>query len=87
VNPLTLPFKLPLLPLQAVIRLAKLIEEQAEQELHDPARVRRELEDAQRRAEAGEITDEELAQTENAALSSLIPTADPTATSPDDDRS
>jgi hypothetical protein len=87
VNPLTLPFKLPLLPLQAVIRLAELIEEQAEQELHDPARVRRELEDAQRRAAAGEITDEELAQIENAALSSLIPTADPAATSPDDDRS
>lgn len=86
-NPLTLPFKLPLLPLQAVIRLAELIGEQAERELHDPARVRRELEDAQRRAAAGEISDEELAQIENAALGSLIPTANQPATSPDDDRS
>jgi Gas vesicle protein G len=74
-NPLTLPFGLPLRPLQAVIALAETIREQAERELHDPARVRRELEEAQRRAEAGEISGEELSAIENAAMSRLITTA------------
>lgn len=86
-NPLTLLFKLPLLPLRQVIRLAEIIGEQAERELHDPARVRRELEEAQWRAAAGEISDEELAQTQNAAIGSLIPTANTAAAGPDDDRS
>jgi DNA-binding FadR family transcriptional regulator len=90
VNPLTWPFKLPLRPVQAVIGLAETIEEQAQRELRDPARVRRELEEAQRRAAAGEITDEELAEIQNAAMRNLIPTADPSrppAASRDDDRS
>jgi uncharacterized membrane protein len=69
---LTLPFRLPLLPLQAVIRLGELIGEEAERQLHDPARVRRELEEAQRRWAAGEISDEELAQIENEAASRLL---------------
>ena len=69
---LTLPFRLPLLPLQAVIRLAEVIGDQAERELHDPARVRRELEEAQRRHTAGEISDEELSWIENEATSRLL---------------
>jgi uncharacterized membrane protein len=69
---LTLPFRLPLVPLQGVIRLAEVIGEEAERQLHDPARVRRELEEAQRRRAAGEISDEELAQIENEAASSLL---------------
>jgi uncharacterized membrane protein len=69
---LTLPFRLPLLPLQAVIRLGELIGEEADRQLHDPARVRRELEEAQRRWAAGEISDEELAQIENEAASKLL---------------
>jgi hypothetical protein len=88
-NPLTWPLKLPLRPVQAVIVLAETIGEQAEQELRDPARVRRELEDAQRRAAAGEISDEEFAEIEDAAMRNLIPTADPgspPAASPYDDR-
>ena len=88
-NPLTLPFGLPLRPLQGVIALAEAIGEQAERELHDPARVRRELEEAQRRAAAGEISGEELSTIENAAISMLIPTAKPGpwAAGADDDRS
>jgi uncharacterized membrane protein len=69
---LTLPFRLPFLPLQAVIRLGEIIGEQAERELYDPARVRRELEDAQRRHAAGEISDEELSRIENEATTSLL---------------
>ena len=89
-NALTWPFKLPLRPVQAVIGLAETIGEQAEQELRDPARIRRELEEAQRRAAAGEISAEELAEIENAAMRNLIPTADPSrppAASLDDERS
>jgi uncharacterized membrane protein len=69
---LTLPFRLPVMPLRAVIRLAELIDEQAERELRDPARVRRDLEEAQRRRAAGEITDEELSRIEHEATSSLL---------------
>ena len=39
---LTMPFRLPLRPLQGVIKLAEVIKEQAEREMYDPARIRRE---------------------------------------------
>lgn len=71
-NPLTLVFRLPLMPLQSVIRLAGVIGEHAEQELHDPARVRRELEEAETRRASGEISDEELSRVQGEATSSLI---------------
>ena len=71
-NPLTLLFRLPLMPVQGVIRLAQLIDEHAEQELRDPARVRRELEEAERKRAADEISDEELSRVEDQATSSLI---------------
>ena len=75
---LTLLFRLPFLPVQSVIRLGELIEEQAEGELHDPARIRRELEEAQRQRDAGEITDEELAQIEDELTSIMVaPSASP----------
>jgi hypothetical protein len=56
---LTLPLRLPFLPVTGVIRLAELIGEEAERQLNDPARIRRELEEAQRRWAAGEISDED----------------------------
>jgi hypothetical protein len=61
-NLLTLPFKLPLLPLQGVLRLAQLIEEEAERQLADPARIRRELEAIEQARQSGEITDEQAAE-------------------------
>ena len=69
---LTLPLRLPLLPVTGVVRLAELIGDEAEREFHDPARIRRELEDAQRRRDAGEISDEELARFEEQATSALV---------------
>jgi hypothetical protein len=74
---LTLPLRLPLMPLQGVIRLAELIGEEAEQQLNDPARVRRELEEAQRLWAAGDISDEELARIEEEVTSQLISPAVP----------
>ena len=69
---LTLPLRLPFLPVTGVVRIAELIANEAERQLHDPARIRRELEDAQRRRDAGEISDEELARFEEQTTSMLV---------------
>jgi gas vesicle protein GvpG len=74
---LTLPFRLPFLPVQGVIKLAELIEEEADRQYRDPARIRRELEEAQRQRDAGEITDDELAQIEDELTSILVAPAAP----------
>jgi Gas vesicle protein G len=84
---LTFPLRLPFRPLQAFIRLSEVIGEEAERELNDPVRVRRELEEAQRRHADGEISDEELAEIETEITSRFVPRATRAATTPDDDRS
>ncbi len=65
---LTLPFRLPLLPLRAVVRLAEVIEEEAERTLYDPATIRRELEQIEQSRAAGGIPDEEAAQLRTEAV-------------------
>jgi hypothetical protein len=75
---LTFPLRLPLLPVEGVVRIAEAIQEEAESELHDPAAVQRELEEAERAHEAGEISDEELARWQQEALSRLTSVRDPT---------
>jgi hypothetical protein len=69
---LTLPLRLPFLPAQGVIRLAELIGEEAERQLNDPARIRRELEEAQRLWAAGEISDEERDRIEHQITGRLV---------------
>ncbi len=69
---LTLLLRLPFLPLQGVIGLARLIEDQAEQQHHDPAAVRRELEAIAASRAAGEISDGQAAAAEQAAVAQLI---------------
>jgi hypothetical protein len=71
-NLLTLPFKLPLLPVQGFIRLAEMIQEQAEQELYNPAAVRRQLEDVEQAQASGEISDQEAAEAEDEAVGRLV---------------
>lgn len=84
---LTLLLKLPFLPVQGVIKLGELIQEEAERQLYDPARIRREIEEAQRRRDAGEISDEELAQIQNELTSTLVTgAASPSVTGDSDDR-
>lgn len=84
-NPLTMVLRLPLLPFegviklgeeieQEVVRLAEVIEEEAQRKLHDPARIRRELEEAERRWEAGEITDEQLTQVQDELTQLMVET-------------
>ena len=65
---LTVPFKLPLLPVHAVVKLAQIIQDEAERTLADPATLRRELEQIEQARTAGEIPDEEAAELEREAL-------------------
>jgi hypothetical protein len=71
---LTLLFRLPLMPLRGFIQLGQILQDQAEQELRDPASVRRQLEEAQEARVSGEISDEDLAQVEGQAVGRLLAT-------------
>jgi uncharacterized membrane protein len=85
---LTLLFRLPFLPVQGVIRLGELLQDEAEQQLRDPARIRRELEEAQRRYEAGEISEEQFTQIQDELATSLVTeVAPPSVPGAGDDRS
>jgi uncharacterized membrane protein len=85
---LTLLFRLPFLPVQGVIRLGELIQEETERQVRDPARVRRELDEAQRRYEAGEISAEEFDQIQDELATTLVTeAAPPSGTGTSDDRS
>lgn len=55
----TLLFGWPLLPLKGVIKLGELLRDQVERELHDPAVVRRRLEEVEEARAAGRISEEE----------------------------
>lgn len=69
---LTLPFRLPFLPLQGVINLAGIIEEEADRQLHDPAAIRRQLEAIAAARAAGRISPEEAAEAERAVTMRLV---------------
>ena len=71
-NPFTLLFRLPLMPVQKVVQLGGVLQEHAERELRDPANVRRQLEQAERARAAGEISDEELAREQERAIGRLL---------------
>lgn len=68
----TLLFRLPFMPLRGFINLAEVLHDQAERELHDPASVRRQLEQAQEARMSGEISDRELANVEDQAVGRLL---------------
>jgi hypothetical protein len=71
---LTLLFRLPFLPLRGFIRLGEIIQDEAERQLHDPATVRRQLEEAEQARVSGEISDEDVAQVEGEAVSRVLAT-------------
>lgn len=66
----SLPVKLPLLPVTALVRLAELIEEEAEREWQ--AAIRQRLEDAEYARASGQAAEEEIARLEDAAIRQLI---------------
>jgi len=71
---LTLLFRLPFMPVRGFIRLAEVIHDQAERELHDPASVRRQLEEAEEARVSGEISDADVAQVEGQAVGRMLST-------------
>jgi len=68
----TFPFRLPFLPLQGLVRLAELIQEEAESQYHDPAAVRRALEEAEEAYAHGEISSEDLYEAEVEAVGRVV---------------
>jgi hypothetical protein len=63
---------LPLAPVRGVIALGRLIQERVDTELHDPASLRRTLEEAEEARDAGEITAEEEAETQRRVLDRAV---------------
>ena len=59
---------LPLAPVRGVIKLGELVQRQVEEQLHDPAVVRRELEEIDRRRAEGELSPEEEAEAQRQIL-------------------
>jgi hypothetical protein len=68
---LSLPFRLPFLPVQAVVRLAEVIQEEAERTYYDPATIRRELAEIERARAAGDISEKDAAQLQNQVVARL----------------
>jgi hypothetical protein len=64
----TFVFRLPLLPVRGVVRLATLIQDEAEQEMVNPAKIRRELEQVERARASGQISGEQAAEFQRAAF-------------------
>lgn len=62
----------PLAPVRGVAWLAERIQEQAENELYDPAAIRRQLEDVDEARLAGEISEDEAAELEEQLLQMLL---------------
>lgn len=63
---------LPLAPLKGVVAAADQVRIQAEDEFYDPARIRAQLEDVQRRRDEGSIEDEEATAWEDELVDRLI---------------
>ena len=82
---LTLPFRLPFLPIQALVRLAETIQDEAERTYYDPATIRRELAEIERARAAGEISEQDAAQLQNEVVARLTQVLVSGAAAPDSD--
>ena len=67
-NPFMFVIRLPLLPVRGVIRLATLIQGEAEREMVNPVKIRRELEQVEHARASGQISDEQAAKFQRAAF-------------------
>jgi hypothetical protein len=63
---------LPLAPVRGVAWLGQRILEQAEQQMYDPAAIRRQLSEVERARETGELSADEAADLENELLSRMM---------------
>ena len=62
---------LPLAPVRGTVWIAERLLEEAERELNDPVAIERQLADAEAAHERGELSDDELADVEDALLRRL----------------
>jgi len=62
---------LPLAPVRGTVWVAEQVQEEAERQYYDPAKIRRALEDVDEAREAGELADAEAAQLEDELLARL----------------
>jgi hypothetical protein len=62
---------LPLAPVRGTMWIAERLLEEAERELNDPAAIEKDFAEAERAHERGELSDEELADVEDALLRRL----------------
>ncbi|OBA82136.1 gas vesicle protein G [Mycobacterium sp. 1164966.3] len=76
---------LPLAPVRGVIRLAEVIQEHVEQELHNPAHTRRKLEELAQARERGEISADEERQLQRKILEPRVKPANPDTPAPEED--
>ncbi|MEU7763687.1 gas vesicle protein GvpG [Nocardia sp. NPDC049190] len=65
-------FTLPLAPVRGVIWLGEVIQDQVEQQLRDPATIRREIEAIDEAAAAGRLSEQERKQAQQAVLDRMI---------------
>jgi hypothetical protein len=63
---------LPLAPVRGVAWVAQQVLEQAEQEYYDPGRIRAALQEVDRMRQAGELTEEEAVEREDALVERLL---------------
>jgi hypothetical protein len=71
-NLLTAIAGMPLAPVRMFLALASVLEEEAERQLHDPSRVRHELEEIEAAQEQGVVSPEEAGHEAQRALDRLI---------------
>ena len=81
---LTFPFRLPLLPVRALVNLASVIADEAERKMADPATLRRKLEHAEQALASGEISEEQAAEFQDAAFAEFTRARRSTTAAPSD---
>lgn len=69
---LSLPLAPVLMPVRGVLWIGEVIQDQVEQQLHDPVILRRELEEIDRAAAAGELSAQEAEQAQQAVLERMM---------------
>lgn len=63
---------LPLAPVRGVVKVAEVIQRQVEQELHNPARTRRQLEELSEARERGDISSDEETKLQKQILQARV---------------
>ncbi|NKY34539.1 gas vesicle protein G [Nocardia speluncae] len=67
---------LPLAPVRGVVWLGELIQDQVEQQMHDPADIRRELDELDEAVAAGRLSEQEYRQAQQQVLNRMLPRPD-----------